>query len=383
MVFATERQPFEEALAKFVTACDQVQTYVKEFSTLKAPDLAANMAVKRHWRAERTKLHENYYDAKKIPTSVAKTAADVAYNAISNTATVGINLFYIDCELRKSDVVEWDSPFFVPPAAGFEGDTHDLHHRCWASFKALVNCKEVLAATDQIMAAMRASKIRVGRLTAEMLDAFHFHSADDAEASVARTRVAGIKPIVQINASEHWDASLRAQPLRCVPGLTTILEGQFMVVIFPPQCNLDHTNISQYISTGESTLFHKTIAFLAPSGSSFFTPVGYTSLMMSLSQEFIDAILGSDPKAKENVRKLRQPTELIGKYIHHPFFALDRDVAQTPAEIGSCVNYLWHQAATFLPMSWKGHADVKSYWAALAQNETGGAGGTGAAGEAK
>ena len=348
-------ETFKAAHSKFVALCLQVRSYVDQFSVIVPHDKEQIEKLKRHWRAERGKIQDALRDIKKLCEAVAKTAADTMYDAISPCKEIDINLGYTNITVTED--VQYDQPFFVPTREFVdEGSILRVHKECWKTFQTVNESKEFRVSYDQVMAAMSSKKNRAGRLTMELPDAFSWQ-----EKNGDLDYVKGLKTLVQVFATEYWDISVRAMPTKHMAGMYQIVKGQFMVVIFPPDVCVSHSNLVQHIESGESTLLHKAMAFRAYEGSSFFAPFGHTVGMTAIAPEFVTAFLGNDAKAKAKWQKAPRVEAFTGCFIFHPLFEASVDAARS-LELKNVCSFSYNQSLAFLPNSWQNSAGVVKYW---------------------
>ena len=122
----------------------------------------ASIAQKRHWRAERDKLHNGLHEDHKIDGCMAKTCADVVYDDVAAASEVGITLpnpaLVFDGQ-RPS----WTEPFFILRKRDFEDETTEMHTKCWDYMEAALQAKAVHDMEGTIANAMQLGKIPTGR----------------------------------------------------------------------------------------------------------------------------------------------------------------------------------------------------------------------------
>ena len=361
-----EVEKFQIAQTKFISVCIQVSGYVRQFSSLVSPDKKEVDAQKRHWRAERTKLADAYKEHRKLPDAVAKTLADAIYDQIAPTSRVDINLGYTASYWTSKDLPFYDVPFIVEAQQNFEGDATPVHKACWSALSTILPSAEYKSSVEQIVQGMTGSKVRVARQAMAMNSVFEFWPQGNGRVPP----VSELKTCVTIMSTEYFDSSVRTSPFRLVAGMYQITSGQFVVMCLAPEISLQHSNIAQFITAGESTLFYKTFSFYAGAGMSFFVPFGWTALMVASSDEFTATYLGSDPKKKDLWKKVPKCCEYTGKFVFHPLFDRVADLQQSP-EMRTLAGYLWSKSSVYLPKSWLNSNDVKSYWSDVTADGSG------------
>ena len=361
LALSVEVGKFQNAFENFRGMTKVVNEYIVEFSKLPMADATALTSQKRHWRAERSKIADSLFDDRKIPHAIAKIAADVWYNDISAAKECEINLGYQDVHLWKDEPLTWHDPFVVPAEHKFEGTPGHIHTACWATYTRCSESADLRDAHTQCLNGMSAAKIRGARLATSMTDQFDWGLGGTAEA----TWVTDLKATLQVVSAENYDSSLRACPFRHVPGMHQVATGTFVVLILPPEFCLEHSNIQQYIAGAQSTAFSKHLTFLAGPGTSFYVPFGFTLIMFAVSDQYVHAILGTDPKVREEARKVKKPTEVTASFLVHPRFDAEMH-SMAEESLRKVVIFIWHQAAAWLPRSWKSSAQVVAYFKLLA-----------------
>ena len=146
LVVDVEVAKFEKAFEQFDSICKKVKSYNAEFSKLPNPQQLEMSSVKRHWRAERTKLHDALFEHRKVPHAIAKLAADIFYDSICPAAEVDMKLGYASVDLQPSKLdVDWHEPFFVGSEDSYDTAPTKIHTQCWAVFETLLGSAEYAA----------------------------------------------------------------------------------------------------------------------------------------------------------------------------------------------------------------------------------------------
>ena len=349
---------FQPVLGKFVNACGKVRSYINQFATLKCPNQVEKESLKRHWRAERTKITEALVEHRKIPGSIAKVAADVLYDGISACVQFDINFGYVVPLVLDGETVQFDAPVFFPKATNSE-DRTPLQTACATTLDKVRESPQYKECVDGIVTQMKAGRIYYGRRSCELTNQFPWPE------DLLTPSTGPLKVCVNVFTYEIWDISYRAIPFRLLAGLWQVVDGDFTIILLPFSVANEHSNLAQWIHSGDQTLFSKCMCFKASPGESIYVPFGWVFAAFPVSKAFVDVYLGNDAKLKAAMQKKPKPAEKVGVMLFHPLFDAHRDVQQS-VEQKNAAAYTWAQAAHFIPQSWRSDSAVQEYWTQLA-----------------